>query len=181
MPAPIATPECEREQLANWWRGRMEQIEREHEERVRILREGGEHPSPIFAKQVKMMGALGMPKGLVCKILCLSPYNLQTHYADEYEQGSAEIIAQVAANMIRIGTSVSDPANAKVGMDILSRRGGEEWRPPAQKVEMKDEREQPKNVIDSSRLTADERMQLRQMIERVQEGDGDTVEQGEVE
>jgi hypothetical protein len=165
-----APPPDEREQLANWWRKRMDQIEREHEERIELLRTVGEHPSPVFAKQVRMLGALGMPKTLAGKLLGLSAHTLQTHYGEEYDIGAADVIASVAANMIRIGTSTNDPANAKVGMDILSRRGGQEWRPPAQKLEVADDRETPKNVIDSSRLSFDERQQLRLMIERVQTG-----------
>ena len=172
-----APPPDEREILANWWRKRMDQIEREHAERIELLRTVGEHPSPVFAKQVRMLGALGMPKALAGKLLGLSAHTLQTHYGEEYDIGAADVIASVAANMIRIGTSTNDPANAKVGMDILSRRGGQEWRPPAQKLEVADDRETPKNVIDSSRLSFEERQQLRLMIERVQTGgEGDPPE-----
>jgi hypothetical protein len=174
-----APPPDEREQLANWWRKRMDQIEREHEERIELLRTVGEHPSPVFAKQVRMLGALGMPKTLAGKLLGLSAHTLQTHYGEEYDIGAADVIASVAANMIRIGTSTNDPANAKVGMDILSRRGGQEWRPPAQKVEMETE-VKDKSVIDSSKLSFEERQQLRLMIERVQSGgEGDPVEPNE--
>ena len=173
-----ARPSDEREQLANWWRKRMDQIEREHEERIELLRTVGEHPSPVFAKQVRMLGALGMPKTLAGKLLGLSAHTLQTHYGEEYDIGAADVVASVAANMIRIGTSTTDPANAKVGMDILSRRGGQEWRPPAQKLEVADDREVPKNVIDSSRLTYEERQSLREMITRVQSGgEGDPPEE----
>jgi hypothetical protein len=176
MPPPVYTADAEREQLANWWRKRMEQIETEHEERIESLRNGGEHPTPAYARQVRMCGALGMEKSVACKMLGISLYTIETHYADEYITGAADTVASVAANMIRIGTSTTDPANAKVGMDILSRRGGQEWRPPAQKVEMETEVKE-KNVIDSSRLSFEERQQLRLMIERVQTGgEGDPVE-----
>jgi hypothetical protein len=171
-------PADEREVVANFWRARMDQIQREHDERVEILRTAGEHPSPVFAAQVKSAGALGLGKSVTCRLLGIALYTLETHYAADYELGTAEVISSVAANMIRIGTSTTDPANAKVGMDILSRRGGQEWRPPAQKLEVNDDREAPKKLIDSSKLTFEERQQLRLMIERVQtEGDegGETV------
>jgi hypothetical protein len=174
-----APPPDEREQLANWWRRRMDQIEAEHAERIELLRTVGEHPSPVFSKQVRMLGALGMPRTLAAKLLGLSAHTLQTHYGEEYDIGAADVIASVAANMIRIGTSTSDPANAKVGMDILSRRGGQEWRPPAQKLEVETEVKE-KNVIDSSRLTYEERAQLREMITRVQSGEpGDPLQADE--
>jgi hypothetical protein len=174
-----APPPDEREQLANWWRRRMDQIEGEHAERIELLRTVGEHPSPVFSKQVRMLGALGMPRTLAAKLLGLSAHTLQTHYGEEYDIGAADVIASVAANMIRIGTSTSDPANAKVGMDILSRRGGQEWRPPAQKLEVETEVKE-RNVIDSSRLTYEERAQLREMITRVQSGEpGDPLQADE--
>jgi hypothetical protein len=79
-------------------------------------------------------------------------------------------------NMMRIGASDSDPNAGRVGMQILDRRGGEEWRPPAQKMEIDDSRNKPP-VIDSSKLTYEERQQLRQMLTRVAEGgEGDPVE-----
>lgn len=170
MPAPIYTPGDEREALTAWWRKRMETMEREHQERIELLRTVGEHPSPVFARQAKMLGGLGMPKDLSAKMLGLSRYTFESHYGTEYDLGAADVIASVAANMIRIGSSITDPANAKVGMDILNRRGGEEWRPPAQKLEVNDERAAPKNVIDSSKLTREQRDELRRMIEYAQNG-----------
>jgi hypothetical protein len=177
---PSLRPADEREVVANFWRARMDQIEREHQQRVEILRTAGEHPSPVFAAQVKSAGALGLGKSVTCRLLGIAQYTLDTHYAADYELGTAEVISSVAANMIRIGTSTTDPANAKVGMDILSRRGGQEWRPPAQKLEVNDDREQPKNVIDSSKLTFDQRQELRRMIEYAQSGaEGDPLQPGE--
>jgi hypothetical protein len=167
MPAPVFTPEDEREALTAWFRQRMEQVEREHAERIEILKNGGEHPSPVFARQVKMMGYLGIEKSIACKVLGIATYTLETHYVDEYEIGKTDAIMSVAANAMRIGSSTTDPAAAKVAMDILARRGGVEWKPPAQQVKMEDERSKPPaNIIDSSTLTPEEREQLRAMIER---------------
>lgn len=176
---PSLRPADDREVVANFWRARMDQIEREHQERIEILRTAGEHPSPVFAAQVKSAGALGLGKSVTCRLLGLALHTLETHYADAYELGTAEVISSVAANMIRIGTSTTDPANAKVGMDILSRRGGQEWRPPAQKVEMETEVKE-KSVIDSSKLSPEERQQLRLMIERVQTGEAPQEDDGVV-
>lgn len=178
---PDAIPEDPREALANWWRDRMEKIEREHQQRIDLLRTVGEHPSPIFSRQVKMFGALGIPKALAAKLLGIGIRVLESHYGEDYEIGAGEVLASVAANMIRIGTSMDDPANAKVGMDILSRRGGQEWRPPAQKLQVEDDREQPKNVIDTSNWPPEKREQLRQMLlEQIDRGvTGGTLLQSE--
>lgn len=167
---PVATPESEREHLTAWFRQRLEQSEREHEERVQTLRTVGEHPSPIFAKQARMFGMLGLPRDLSAKMLQLSPHMFDVHYEEDYKLGTAEVISSVAANAIRIGTSTTDPAAAKTAMDILARRGGVEWKPPAQQVKMEDDRQPPRNVIDSSKLTYEDRQQLKAMIERVQNG-----------
>lgn len=168
---PAAEPTDQREALAKWWRSRLEKIEREHEQRIDLLRTVGEHPSPIFSRQVRMLGGLGIPKPQVAKFLGIGTTTLESHYGNDYELGHTAMIIDVSANMLRIGTSMDDPANAKVGMDILSRRGGQEWRPPAQKLQVEDDREQPKNVIDSSKLTFEQRQHLRQMIEHVQSGE----------
>ena len=159
---------AEREALTQWWKTRVQEIEQTYEERIRTLRTVGEHPSPVFAKIVRMDGALGMPKKLLAMKLGISVATLVTHYGDEYDLGASEVISQVAANMLRIGTSIVDPNNAKVGMQILDRRGGPEWEPPSRKVEMKTEGSAP--MIDSSKLTPEERQQLREMILRVQSG-----------
>jgi hypothetical protein len=164
MPDASEFNAAQREALANWWRAHMDEIERRHAERVEALRNGGEHPTPAFARQVKEAGMLGMPRNLTAKLLGISPYTLEAYYADDYDLGAAEVIISVSANMVRIGTSLTDPNNAKVGMAILDRRGGQEWRPPAQKIITEDEREKPKNVIDTSGWDAADREQLRQML-----------------
>jgi len=179
MPVVMEVQGSEREALSLWWKQRIHDIEKIYEERIEVLRTVGEHPSPVFAKIVRMDGALGMPKGLLAKKLGMSVSQLMLHYGDEYDLGAAEVISQVAANMIRVGTSMTDPNAAKVGMQILDRRGGPEWRPPAQKVQLEDDRDKPP-VIDSSKLTFEERAQLREMLTRVANGGaGDPVDEDE--
>lgn len=169
-----------REQLALWMKERFEKIEREHAERVELLRTVGEHPSPVFSRMAKNFGALGLPKSLAAKMLGISTTMLSAHYADDYDLGAAEILSHVAANMIRIAVSTDDPNAAKVGMDVLNRRGGEEWRPPAQKLEVSGKTDSPP-VIDSSKLTFEERAQMRAMLERIAAGgEGDPPEEDPV-
>lgn len=168
---PVATPESEREHLTAWFRQRLEQSEREHEERVQTLRTVGEHPSPIFAKQARMFGMLGLPRDLAAKMLQLSPHMFDVHYEEDYKLGTAEVISSVAANAIRIGTSTTDPAAAKTAMDILARRGGVEWKPPAQQVKMEDLRDAPpKNVIDTSSWPVEKRQMLEAMLREEMNG-----------
>jgi hypothetical protein len=163
-PPALVTPESERETIAAWFRQRLEQSEREHEERIQTLRTVGEHPSPIFAKQARMFGMLGLPRDLSAKMLQLSPHMFDVHYEEDYRLGTAEVISSVAANAIRIGTSTTDPAAAKTAMDILARRGGPEWKPPAQQVKMEDDREKKPNVIDTSGWPIEKRQALEAML-----------------
>lgn len=177
---PVGEPVNDSEALSQWWNDRMTQVIKEHEERVRELKEAGEHPSPVFARQVRIFGSLGISPLMAAKLLGISAAELDMYYGDEYELGQTEVLASVAANMIRIATSTTDPNAAKVGMDLLGRRGGREWRPPAQKVNIFDKRELPKNTIDSSKLTFEQRQQLRTMIEHVASGEpGEPVQPGE--
>src|SRR6266850_4812011 len=184
---PPAAPEvkgADREALACWWKERIQDLERIYEERIEILRTVGEHPSPVFAKIVRYDGALGIPKTLLAKKLGMSVIALTHHYGDEYDLGATEIISQVAANALRIATSVTDPAASKVAMQILDRRGGEEWKPPSQKIEMKTDDGPP--VIDSSKMTYEDRQLLREILtrnlDRIAAGDqGDTLQPDEEE
>jgi hypothetical protein len=168
IPVVESAQGAEREALAQWWKQRIQDIERIYEERIEVLRNVGEHPSPVFAKIVRMDGALGMPKSLVAKKLGISVTTLMAHYGDEYDLGTSEIISQVAANMLRIGTSLTDPNNARVGMAVLDRRGGDEWRAPAQKLEVENKRDGPP-IIDSSKLTFEDRAALREIVQRAVE------------
>lgn len=174
-PPEVVSPDT-REALTTWMNQKFEEIERAHQERVELLRNGGEHPMPVFQRMVRNFGALGMPKRLIGKMLGLSVANLESFYGDEYDLGAAEVISSVAANMIRIATSTIDPNNAKVGMQILDRRGDEEWRPPAQKLEVSNKKNEAP-LLDSSKLTYAERQTLRAMLTRIAEGgEGDPLQ-----
>lgn len=172
-------PDPERAAISMWMQQRFDIIEQEHQARIELLRTAGEHPSPIFASMVRRFGGLGLPKTLCAKMLGIGVGTLTQHYEDDYDLGTAEVLSTVAANMVRIATSTCDNANAKVGMAILERRGGNEWRPPSKKIEIDDGSNAPP-IIDSSKLTYEERQTLRAMLTRVANGgEGDPVGPGE--
>jgi hypothetical protein len=175
MPVVEDARGAEREQLSVWMKARIAEVDREHLERIELLRTVGEHPSPLFQKVVMNMGGLGMPKALLAKMLGLTVATLETNYGDDYALGKAYMIKAVASNAVRIGTSHTDPNAARVAMQILDRHGGEEWKPPAQKVITEDDRDKPP-TIDSSKLTFEQRAQLRAMLQAVVDGQtGDPV------
>lgn len=166
---PQGLPDEERLAISLWVKSRLEESERAHLDRIELLRTAGEHPSPIYSRFVRLSGELGLSKTLAAKQLGISPALLEKHYADDYQLGAAEILSAIAANMNRKAISNSDPAAAKVGMAILERRAGQEWAPPTKKIEMNKPGDKPP-VIDSSKLTAAQRQQLREMLTYVAEG-----------
>ena len=169
MPVVEDARGAERERLSVWMRERIAEVDREHRERIELLRTVGEHPSPLFQKVVMNMGGLGMPKGLLAKMLGLTVATLESNYGDDYALGKAYKIKAVAANALRIATSETDPNAARVAMQILDRQGGTEWTPPVKRVaDVKDPDKPP--TIDSSKLTYDQRQQLRAMLEAVVDG-----------
>src|ERR1700690_2819936 len=174
-----STEGADREALVVWMKEQIDSIQSDHDKRVEILRTIGEHPSPVFAQMVKAHAYAGLDVNLIAKLMCCSKSTLTNYYESELDVGKGELLFKVGMNMARIATSVTDPNNAKVGMDILNRRGGEEWRQPAQKLEVKNENEAPP-VIDSSKLSFDERQQLRVMLTRIAEGgEGEPIREDE--
>ena len=162
----------ERETMSAWMKKTIQELEQAHQERIEILRNGGEHPIPIFQRIVRQMGVRGLPKTVCAKMLGMSAASMLTHYGDDYELGKAEIMSRVADNMNRIATSHTDPNNAKVGMELLTKRGGEEYKPPAQKLKM--ERDDLPPIINSDNLTPEEREQLRNLMVKAIERQGET-------
>lgn len=158
-----------RELLALWMKQRIQEIVAENSERIELLRTVGEHPSPVFQNIVQTNGALGMPKELIAKMLGMSEASLNKFYADDYDLGKLSTMRALAANAIRIGSSLTDPNAGRVAIQILDRRGGPEWLPPARKLEVDDARSKTP-LIDASKLTYEERQQLRQMLERIAGG-----------
>jgi len=169
MPQAPDLPGDERERIANFWKEKIQQLQQVTDERIEILRTVGEHPSPLIANLIRSDGALGLPKSIVAKRYNITVGSLEAWYGDDYALGAAEIMSQVMAKGIRTALSDNDPNAAKMITYLLDRRGGEEYRPPAQRVQTEDVTTAPP-VIDSSKLTADERAQLRTMLERVANG-----------
>ena len=166
-PAAVTpNPTFDRAMLAEWWREHVAEIERTSGARRELLATASEHPSPIYAKFVKVFGMQGLPQDLIATLLEMSEADLQLHYGAEYLAGSAEVMSLVTANVIRMATSGNDRVAAKVAVEYLNRRGGEEWRAPAQKLEVEDSRKPKAGVIDSSAMSYEDRQLMREIILR---------------
>jgi hypothetical protein len=172
MPAPSRAEQMkqiqadDRKSLAEWWRDHTELMFEEYTKRAEILRTAGEHPSAQVAKEAYRCGVLGMPKELAAKCLSMSEGELDQHYGAEFEAGGAEILSQVAANFLRIASSQNDRVSVKAAIEFLERRGGEDWRKPAQKIEISDDRTKKPKAIDLGRLSFEQRAQLREIMQQ---------------
>ena len=161
---------ADRVRLEQWWRDQMEAVERSIEERRDMLADSGEHPSEIFAHQARKFGALGIPRDVAATLLEISDADFENWYGNEYTVGSAETMVPVAQNLLRMATSMNDRVAVKAATEFLNRRGGEEWRPPAQKLEIDDGRAPKRGVIDSSRLSWEDRELMRGVLQRALTG-----------
>jgi len=151
----------------------LESIARSYQEREDLIKSGGEHPMPLYAKLVHNHAAMGQTIPQICRYLGISRPVLERWYADELELGVAQINLRIASNVARKALS-DDPDAAKIGLDWLDRRGGDGWRKSTQKIEVEDKKPP---VIDSSKLTAEEREQLRAIVTRLTATeDGETAE-----
>jgi hypothetical protein len=156
---------AQREQLVAFMRGRLEEIERDYQDRLELIRSGSEHPLPLYAKLVHNHAAMGLPKTQIARLLGISVSLMERYYAEDLELGVAQINLRIASNVARKALS-DDPDAAKIGLDWLDRRGGDQWRKSTQKVEVQ---ENKAPVIDSSKLTPEERDQLRAIVTRIAE------------
>ena len=156
---PPKEPPTDSELTAIWWREQIADLERAAKARGESMRGG----DAVHASQARVFGALGVPTDVAAALMGMSEAQFSAQYADDYGVGSAAILARVSANLMRIATSTNDRYAVKAAIEIMNRRGGEPWRPPAQKIEVT--RPGPKaNLIDSSALLPQERAALRAII-----------------
>jgi hypothetical protein len=181
MPVVLEAAGGDREAIANWFKEQMDLVLAEKDSRIEVLRTVGEHPSPIFANMVREHALIGLEPRYIARLLCVSASTITTYYAEQLEEGKAQALVAISRNMFRIATSQTDPNNAKVGMQMLERRGGEEFKPATKKVEFEDTTKHPP-LIDSSKMTYEERQQMRAMLMRIASGgDGDPLSPEEEE
>jgi hypothetical protein len=152
----------QREALSNWMREKITDMENYHAQREEILRTVGEHPSPLMGKFIRTFAGLHMPMKYIASLCSTTPNTIEKYYQEELTLGRAEVVAMVATNAVRIATSVTDPSASKVALSILDRMGGDDWKPPTKRVEM-GEIEKPR-VLDTSKLTYEQRAQLREIM-----------------
>ena len=162
MPQIADMSKPERRALVDFMRGRLEEIERDYQERLELIQSGKEHPIPVYAKLVHNHAAMGLPKKHIAQLLGISVAVMERYYSDDMELGIAQINLRIASNVARKALS-DDPDAAKVGLDWLDRMGGERWR-KSQKIEVQTEERVPN--LDLSKTTYEERQALRAILMR---------------
>jgi hypothetical protein len=163
MPSLPGISPQERRDLMNFMKAELESIARSYQEREDLIKSGGEHPMPLYAKLVHKHAAMGQTVPQICRYLGISRPVLERWYADELELGVAQINLRIASNVARKALS-DDPDAAKIGLDWLDRRGGDGWRKSTQKIDVSTEEKAP--LLDLTRTTYDERQALRAILMR---------------
>jgi hypothetical protein len=153
-----------RENMVVWMKQRIEEIRIATDERIEALRNGGEHPSPIFQKMVHQYALMGLEEKYIAKMLFISHQQLIRYYEEDIKLGYAEGIVTMGTTLYAIGSDPTHKDAAKVALEWLSRRGGEEWKPPTNRVEAEIKNKDERRIINSDELTREQRDQLRDMI-----------------
>jgi hypothetical protein len=156
---------ADRQHLETWWRETMMHVEHVLQRRAEMMASATEHPNEIFARLALAFGAEGKPVDVAAVLLGMSQEDFRLHYGHEWALGSAEITSQVAANFIRIALSSNDSIASRAAREFLDRRGKEEWKPPAQKLELTRPQENG-STIDAASLSYDDRQALKAIILR---------------
>ena len=112
---------ADREFLEGWWRDQVALIERRIRERAELQAAGGAHPSDVFANQAMQFGAMGIPRDVAARLMGLTEMDLEGYYGREYALGAAEVVGQVAANLIRIAVSSNDRYAVKAAVEVMNR------------------------------------------------------------
>jgi len=147
---------------AAWWREQVRDLERAARERGEAVAKGSE---AVLASQARVFGALGVPTDVAAALMGMTEAKFIAQHSGDYGVGSAAMIGQVSANLLRIATKGSDRYAVKAAIEIMNRRGGEPWRPPAQKIEV-NRTTSKSNLIDSSKLSFEDRAALREILQR---------------
>ena len=166
MPTLPGISPQERKDLMQFMKAELESIARSYQEREDLIKSGGEHPMPLYAKLVHNHAAMGQTVPQICRYLGISRPVLERWYADELELGVAQINLRIASNVARKALS-DDPDAAKIGLDWLDRRGGDGWRKSTQKIDVSSEEKAP--LLDLSKTTYEERQALRAILTRASE------------
>jgi hypothetical protein len=175
MPRPPKLPAlpnltgAEREALANWYREQSQQILQKHDADLELARSVVNHPSPFMQNSVRNYAGLGYSKKDTAKMLGVSMATFAEHYDEDYEVGKLIMMKPVLENLMRMGTSLTDPNNALVAFKLAERRIKGEFLPPPKQIEDVTDKEQ-KPVFDITKLTVEQRAQLREMIEALESG-----------
>ncbi len=181
---------AEREALSVWFKDQLNTVQRDYEDRIKVLRTVGEHPSPVFADMVRNFGATGLSKAATARMMNVSVTTITTHYASDYELGQAQMVNLVGKNYVRIGLS-QDPfmvaTTAKVAGTILEKFGGQDWKPATKRLEVEDTTKNQPPLMDTSNMSAADRQIIREVLERQllaqqqQAADGDDIVDGDRE
>ncbi len=119
--------------------------------------------SEFSRKQVMRAVGMGLLDKEIADLLQITEKQLTYNYQRELSRGSPEKIFAVAQTMYSIATDPMNKGCVEAAKYWLERRGGEQWRKPPDRVE-NEVRVQERPVIDSSKLSHEQRAQLKDIL-----------------
>ena len=132
-------------------------------------RTGRHEPNDVFRNQVMYFSGMGLTQEQMAVLLQISTSTLTKYYAHELKIGASIKNIQVAESIFQIALDQSNKSAATAAMWWLERRGGENWKPAAKRIEHTGADGgaiaiENRPLIDSSKLTFEQRQALREII-----------------
>ncbi len=125
---------------------------------------GAHLPTPALRNLVMSFRATGMTMHDIGRLLGISGTAVKEHYATELECGELEANYLVANTLFRVATNEMHPGVVNAARRWLEVRAVG-WNPTHRVEQVATQSEAP--LIDSSRLTPEERLQLAQLMEKI--------------
>jgi hypothetical protein len=131
-------------------------------------------PTPSLRALVMNFRGTGMSMHNIAKMMGTTVHTLRTYYAQELDVGEIEANYLVANTLFRVATDVNHPGVVPAARRWLEVRAVG-WNPTHRVEEVKSESTAP--IIDSKRLTPDERLQLAELMEKIIAREAENPEQ----
>ena len=149
---------------------RLRAVVRNHE--LHLDSEGNHVPSDLTRAQVTKLVGLGLSPKEIGAFMMLSAAVVKKHYPEELAYGEVAADIQVLETFHQIATNPDHPGVVTAGKKWLEARR-KEFK-PVSRVEHA-EVAAPPPIIDSRRLSREEREQLRELMMKMVPADGDAV------
>ena len=125
----------------------------------------------VTAAMIERLRSVGMTKEQVSKIVRLNPQTMDRYYSEEWQEGTASLVAKIAGNMATIAQDPNNKQSVAAGKFMLSRLAPEVFSERHQ-FQMLDKDGKPinpgaGNVLDPYEMSDEQRDLLRSTLASV--------------